>query len=99
MSYAILFKKSAAQQIQQERAWLITNRGRSAADTFEDELAHALDLLEECPAMGAPSPWSEDERRVFLRGSRHHLYYRLYPEGERILIVRIRHEKQGPLKR
>lgn len=99
MSFAIIFTKRAGREIQRERAWLITNRSRVAADAFEDELAHALDLLEECPAMGAPSPWSEEERRVFLLGCRYHIYYRLYSDEARILIVRIRHEKQGPFKR
>jgi plasmid stabilization system protein ParE len=68
--------------------------GAERADDFEAELNHALDLLEGCPEMGAPSRWSKDERAVFLRRSRFHVFY--YLEADRIVIVGLRHEKQRP---
>ncbi len=77
----ILFKQSAARQIQRERAWLMEHRGRERADDFEAELAHTLDLLEAFPAMGPPSRWSADERHVFLLRSRYHVFYRLHVEA------------------
>jgi plasmid stabilization system protein ParE len=98
MSFRVLYKQSAARQIQRERAWLAANRGHGPAGVFEEELDHARELLEECPEMGAPSRWSKDERCVFLRRSRFHVFYRLYREDERIVVMRLLHEKQRPRK-
>jgi plasmid stabilization system protein ParE len=48
--------------------------------------------------MGAPSRRGGGERAVFLQRSRFHVFYKVYEETNRIRVVRIRHEKQRPLK-
>ena len=92
----VILDPVVARQIQRERVWLIDHRGRERADAFEDELRRALDLLADFPEMGPPSPWSADERRILLRQSRFHIYYRLYRQDEELWVVRLRHEKQRP---
>jgi plasmid stabilization system protein ParE len=94
----VILQAVAARQVQRERAWLIEHRGRERADAFEEELRHALDLLAECPKIGDPSPRSPRERHWFLLRSRYHVFYRLFEEAEVIRVVRLRHEKQGPLR-
>jgi plasmid stabilization system protein ParE len=96
MSYAIRFDPGAALQVQRERAWLYANRGRERADAFEAELDHWLDLLAEHPRMGNPIP--HGRRHFFLMQSRFHMYYRVLDETQEILVLRLRHEKQRPLK-
>ena len=96
MTLPVSLSLAAARRVQRERAWLSNNVGLERADDFEHELRHALDLLGEHPQMGNPSPDNEDERHWFLRRSRFHVYYRVYPDE--IRVVRLRHEKQRPLK-
>jgi plasmid stabilization system protein ParE len=54
-------------------------------------------MLAECPEMG--NALHEGVRHWFLRGSRFHVYYQALLETEEILVLRLRHEKQGPSKR
>ncbi len=69
-----------------------------AADTFEEALVHALDLLADNPKLGEASARSENDRRLYLPDVFFHVYYRLHPEREEILVVRLRHAKRRPLK-
>jgi plasmid stabilization system protein ParE len=90
--YALTLDARAARQVQRERVWLIDNLSVERADAFEAELRHALELLAECPEMGAPSRWGKDERAVFLRRSRFHVFYLVNHGRQEIRVTRIRHE-------
>ena len=93
--YAISFSARAARQVQKERAWLHDQRGSPAANAFEAELRHRLDLVSENPEMGHPSDESPDERCTFLWKSRFHVFYVVNHRREAVRVVRLRHERQN----
>jgi plasmid stabilization system protein ParE len=95
----IIIEPFAAAQIQKERVWLVNNRGAIRAEAFEDELRHILDLMADNPEMGHAAPDRVNQRRMFLRGCGYFVYYRLYREADELRVVRIRHQRQRPLKR
>lgn len=97
--YSVAFSARAARQTQRERTWLHNHLGAVAADAFEAELRHALELIAACPAMGDASPEAENDRHWFLRRSCFHVFYRVLPKKEAVLVFRIRHQAQRPLKR
>ena len=96
--YAVSFRTYAARQIQRERSWLHNHRGPHVADAFEAELRHTLELVAENPTMGPAVPGAEDERRIFLLGSRFHVYYLVDAKKQSVRVIRLRHEKQRPVR-
>jgi plasmid stabilization system protein ParE len=78
-------------------AWWRVNRTK-APDLFLDELADAFALIEAAPELGRP--WTSSEvpgvRRVVMRATRYHVYYRVDPDGVVVLAVWSAVRGRGP---
>ena len=67
--------------------WWRANRHK-APDLFVDELADAFALIEAAPTLGRPYASSvPGVRRVVMRTTRYHVYYRL--EGDDIVVLAV----------
>lgn len=84
------FAPLAAEDIETADRWWIENRTASPR-LFEDELALALELIEEHPRAGSrvedPDPRLNGVRRVVLGATRFLLYYRVRDEFVEVLRV------------
>jgi len=79
MSRRVIISKRAQRDIERIDSWWVQNR-QLAADLFFLELQDALDLLRRQPTIGQRyTTGSRNFRRVLLRGTRYHLYYRIAP--------------------
>jgi plasmid stabilization system protein ParE len=87
MSKPIFTTQRAQRQILEIDAWWRANREK-APNKFADELDLAFRTIETLPGAGQryPDPTS-DVHRVFLRSTRHHVYY--VEEGARVLVVAV----------
>jgi plasmid stabilization system protein ParE len=58
---------------------------------FDDELLAAVELLKSAPGVGAsyPEPRRREVRRVMLRKTGYHLYYRPDPDAGRLLVLSV----------
>jgi plasmid stabilization system protein ParE len=98
-AYAIIIEQDAARDIDQARDWIRRNRGAALAAQLDDELARGLRLIEAFPLMYAVIEGSDDVHRLRLKRSRYHVFYRVFPEAQRISVLHVRHEARRPLKR
>jgi plasmid stabilization system protein ParE len=83
----VLFEPRAAEEAETVARWWRTHR--DAAELFETELLQALELVRTMPSLGTPAP---DEslagvRRVLLRRTRYHVYYRVIGDELRVLAI------------
>jgi plasmid stabilization system protein ParE len=71
----VRFTDTAAQQVEQERAWWLANR--DARDLFATELEDAVQILALLPGAGAPYSRTgvPGLRRLYLRKIGCHVYY------------------------
>lgn len=80
--------RTADVQIAAVDGWWRSNREK-APDLFFDELADAFALIEAAPELGRP--WTSTEvpgvRRVVMRATRYHVYYRL--DGEDVVVLAV----------
>ena len=78
-------------------AWWRANRAK-APDLFLDELADAFALIEVAPELGRP--WTSSEvpgvRRVVMRATRYHVYYRIDEDDVVVLAVWSAVRGRGP---
>jgi len=84
----VVVTPEASQQVRNIEDWW--RRERTAApDLFAEELADAFALLNGAPQAGRRYPHStvSDLRRVLLRSSRHHVYYRIHESDVIVLAV------------
>jgi len=97
---SIVFTAKASREIDDARAWLDQHRSVERADEMADDLAKALDRISLLPETGARvwigSSWSKTLRRVLLRRSGYHLYYRVRPKAAQIVVLSVWHEKRQP---
>ena len=71
--------------------------GRHAPATFEEEFAEALRLLAQTPLVGAitRSAGRPNLRRVSLKKSRQHLYYRIDDAKQVVTVLEVWHHSRG----
>lgn len=87
MRRRVLLAPEARDQARAIDAWWRENRP-SAPGLFGEELASAISLLSSAPEAGKPySRGMEGLRRLLLRSTRNHLYYRV--KGDDVLVVAI----------
>ena len=88
MTVRIVVAPEAEEQVRTIDTWW--NRERPAAPhLFVEELAAASELLGNAPLAGRryPHPTVSEVRRVLLRSSRYHVYYR--PQGDELVILAV----------
>ncbi len=70
--------------------WWRTNRLK-APDLFQDELRAAKERLEQHPEAGrvVPRRGFPGLRRLILRRTRYHVYYRYFPEHDEVWLVAV----------
>ena len=81
---------SARRQAAKAKAWWREHRS-AAPLLFENELADAIALLVEQPEAGQPlpRPRSPHLRRLLLRRTRYHVFYKYDAADSRILILAV----------
>jgi plasmid stabilization system protein ParE len=87
--------RRAAREISEAAAWWDANRTK-APTAFDDELQKALELIAAQPNVGAQarSLRLPGVRRVHLNRVRYHLYYRVSPAGQ-VVVVSLWHMSRG----
>ncbi len=95
MSYRVALTLPA-----QEQGWTISDwwslHRQKAPGLFDSELARGLSFLAAAPLTGMVHPGLPGEtRRLLLRRSRYHLYYRVFESERRVEVVAIWHSSQG----
>jgi plasmid stabilization system protein ParE len=85
--YVITLEAPAARQVDEARAWLLANVGAWRAELLDQELGAALRLLETCPEMYALAPGSKNVRRLRLKRSGYHVYYRVVHRRRHVHVV------------
>jgi plasmid stabilization system protein ParE len=79
-----------------EAASLWWHENRQAAPTlFDRELLEALELLTEMPNIGVPYPPRPTYRRLLLRRTGYHVYYRVDDAADVLYVVSIWHTRRG----
>lgn len=79
---------SVVREIDRADEWWRASRG-AASELFVNELSDALERLARSPLVGVPYPWGGpfEVRRLFLPGSRYHVYYS-YESAHSLVKVR-----------
>ena len=85
---------SAAQQIRDAAAWW---RENAEYDILLEAVERAFNLLAMQPYIGAPASSSKLQgvRRLHLSRVHYHLYYRVFPQQERVEILALWHTGRG----
>jgi plasmid stabilization system protein ParE len=88
----IVVMPGASEQLRTIQAWWKQMRP-SAPDLFLSEFEGLLALLRRFPSAGrlCVAPGLQDVRRLLLRRTAHHVYYRWSPAMGRLAILAIRH--------
>ncbi|MCE9584765.1 MAG: type II toxin-antitoxin system RelE/ParE family toxin [Planctomycetes bacterium] len=84
----VVVTPEASQQVLRIEEWW--RRERTAApDLFTEELASAFEFIGNAPQAGRRYPHATvaKVRRVLLRSSRHHVYYRIHDKDVIVLAV------------
>jgi plasmid stabilization system protein ParE len=68
------------------------NRSNEAAERFLDDIAKAVELLQQFPRIGAPI--ADDARRLILKRYPYQFIYRV--EGDEIRVYAVAHLKRKP---
>ena len=91
----VLVAEPADLQIQGIETWWQRNRPASP-ELFAREFAWAVDFLSACPTMGTPIRANPKEiRRVYLKKTRYHIYYRLDHAAQVVEIRAVWHTARG----
>ena len=99
-TYTAIVAPIAEAQIDAALLWWARNR-TGARDLLAREIDAAIGAIEQVPEMGrrTRSRLFRDVRRLFLRGSRYHLYYQVSHERGEVRAVYFRHARRRPLRR
>ena len=79
MIYRVVATATSDEHVRVIDSWWRRNRP-SAPGLFRQEYAEALDFLSVMPGAGALYEEAPGYRRLILRGSRNHVYYRIQEE-------------------
>lgn len=97
MSRRLHVTRRAKQDIERIDAWWVENRQLSA-DLFFLELQDAFDMLKRRPTIGQRYvSRSGSFRRVLLRGTRYHVYYKILPAQVVVTAVWSAVRGRGPV--
>ncbi len=95
MSFRVIVAASAERQSWLISDWWLLNRPK-APRLFEEEFAWGLTFLETAPYAGARvTNNSVGVRRLLLRKSRYHLYYRINEPARLVEVLAIWHASQA----
>jgi plasmid stabilization system protein ParE len=98
-SFAVVLSPRASLDLLRARTWL----GLTRAGDLDEALEAIRTRLSELPYSGPPAfvggAFSKTIRRIIVGETGYLLFYRVSEEQGMILVLRIRHEKQRPLKR
>lgn len=88
MSVLVVVTPEAERQILALDAWWRANR-TAAPGLFTEELAAAFEILAEAPQIGRRFRHStiSDVRRILLRTTRNHIYYKIHKGSAVVLAV------------
>lgn len=88
MSRPVIVSPEAEANIDAIDTWWRWNRP-AAPGLFAEELAAAIDLLQQAPEVGRRYPYPEVKgvRRVLLRATRHHVYY--VPTENAVIVLAV----------
>jgi plasmid stabilization system protein ParE len=92
------FSPRAQRDIERCARWWRQNRDL-APNLFDEELAHALDLIRTAPELSGryPAVNGLDHRRVLMPKTDYHVYFRIVDAGRiRIVTVWSARRKRGP---
>lgn len=90
----LVFQRRATREVEEIDEWWRSNRP-SASDLFLTELERMLSALALMPTLGAPAKTerARDVRRLLLRKTRYHVYYRV--RGETLEVLAVWHAARG----
>jgi plasmid stabilization system protein ParE len=93
----VALQRRAEREIEEIDAWWRKNRP-AAPDLFVVELEGMLEVVALMPSLGAPakSERARDVRRVALKRTRYHVYYRVRNEVLQVLAVWHAMRGKGP---
>ncbi len=93
----VVFQRRAAREIEAVDEWWQANRS-AAPDLFVSELDAMLSAVALMPTLGAPAKAERASgvRRVLLRRTRYHLYYRVRDDVLEVLAVWHARRGMGP---
>lgn len=94
MIYRVEVSEDARKQIAGMTRWWRENMP-AKEKLFEAELAQTETLLSRHPEAGVLYPRRPGVRRTLLRRTQIYLYYRVFPEERRIVVVAARHTSRG----
>lgn len=90
----VLVAPRAARHLEQIEAWW-HEQGLGSPTRLLGELAIVVELLRASPLAGPPYPrGGPDVRRITLRRSHYHLYYRYAPEHDRVELLAVWHNSR-----
>lgn len=94
---SVVFQRKAIQEVIDIDEWWRSNRPESP-DLFARELARMLDAVALMPMLGVSARDSRliNVRRVLLRKTRYHLYYRVREDNLEVLAVWHTARAEGP---
>ena len=94
MSLPVTSTPEADAQIRTIDDWWRENR-RASPNLFFDELSRAFDIIARAPNIGRLYRGSPvvGTRRIFMRGTRHHVYY--VPSEHEVRIIAVWHGERG----
>jgi plasmid stabilization system protein ParE len=94
---AVVFQRRATREIEAIDRWWRENRS-AAPDLFLHELEKMLAIVALVPTIGAPakSERMKSIRRVLLRRTQHHVYYRVRGNALEVLAVWHTARRSGP---
>lgn len=94
LALRVFFERRAAREVEDIDGWWRVNR-TAAPDLFMVELEQSVSIIQAAPALGAParSVRLPGVRRVLMRRTRYHLYYRVV--GDRLDVLAVWHTSRG----
>ena len=99
MTRRILVETNTAAEIERIDDWWRTNRPK-APNLFTRELAAAFGMIAALPNAGRAVPQASVSgvRRILLRRTKFHVYYRFTDDEVQVLLVwSLRHEEDAPI--
>jgi plasmid stabilization system protein ParE len=91
----VVLQRRALREIEEIDAWWRENRLAAPGGLFVEELAVTLSVVALMPTLGARLRGSRASglRRVLLRRTQHHAYYRV--RGEKLVVLAVWHAARG----
>jgi plasmid stabilization system protein ParE len=98
----VVFHTRAAEDAAAIDLWWTINR-RAAPDLFRQELEEVVTLVASSPTLGRAADTNDDDfpgvRRVLMRRTRYHVYYRVVGEVLEVLAIWHGARGEGPMLR